>query len=732
MAYDPLKDPMAQSILSATPPQAMIGPPSPPPPAAPFQLRPPQAPRLPGGGFDPAAVPPPMNFPGTLDSQFGGAPPAQPTVEAGNVKLSEGGGEFGESTDDAVDGAVQRQQLHDYILDLNPSGQKPSQFIRPEGDSYTSAGGERGKEWFEDATVNGPKRLEAAIRQSEEAQKAKSDELGKFYDKESTRASAAAAAMQHQRAADQVELQQRQANLDKATQFYTDDLADQGKFWTNPGNIVSAIAYSLLPIVSNDASLGVRMVNHAIDRDMANRQQAASGTLGALQSNLHGYSKIAGDRQAGDMLAESEARRIAAMEVERISQKFESPISKAKAQAIIEDLRMKSGLQRMEAYKVFGIHQDAKVMPKALHDARGQGFSGAWRKYGSDETMLDPALRQTTGASVNGTIAGTPSVATSDGSRPLSAQDAATFTSPKLTLHSVLGGRVPGGVGMADVFKRSVARQAAAEAGWAPGMPESGKNGFAAKKIEIMDKAEKDIQGFATQIAPLAGQKVGITNLQRDIDIISRSEKDPDDFLGKLRSMSPTGFAQWYENIKRQFGSAPKNSAQGLEFQKAEAAMRFRSLLADQQVQYYHEMAGANQAPGELANLSEVIKSASSFSQVRAFVNNKSMQLDKRCKEVLAGASNPLAAMLYMTQTGIGTTRLPSHGVPAPKRGVAAIPQMGMKEVNGMMGAPKATITKPGQIDFKGEMDRMFNTSSPRPAEPEPAPAPPPRRRDRI
>ena len=60
MAYDPLKDPMAQSILSATPPQAMIGPPSPPPPAAPFQLRPPQAPRLPGGGFDPAAVPPPM------------------------------------------------------------------------------------------------------------------------------------------------------------------------------------------------------------------------------------------------------------------------------------------------------------------------------------------------------------------------------------------------------------------------------------------------------------------------------------------------------------------------------------------------------------------------------------------------------------------------------------------------------------------------------------------------
>ncbi len=519
-------------------------------------------------------------------------------MENPNVHVSEGGGTFGESTDDSVEGAIQRQELHDYVLDLSPGGKTPSQFVRPEGESYAGVGGEEGKSNFQKAFVEGPKNLESAIRDSEQAQKEKSSALGKFYDQESQRAAAGAAAMQVQRQADQIEYQTRQRNLDKATQFYTDDLADQGKFWTNPGNIVAAIAYSLLPIFGNDPTAGIKMINQVVNQDMANRQHAANATLGALTSNLAGYHKIVGDRQAGDLMAESEARRIAANEVERIAQKYESPISKAKAEAIIQDLRIKSETTKMEAYRVWGIHQDAKVMPKQLHDARGQGFEGAWRKYGSNMDALDPALRQATGAGVNGTIAGTPSVATNDGSKPLSAQDAAIFSSPKLTLHATLGGRVPGGVGMADVFKRSVARQAAAETGWTPGMDEKA---FDKAKIAIMDKAEKDIQGFSPQMAPIAQQKAGITLMQRDMDIIQRSEKDPDAFIGKLRSMSPQGFAAWYENVKRQFGGAPANSAQALEAQKADAAMRFRSLWADTQVDYYHSKAGANQAPGELA-----------------------------------------------------------------------------------------------------------------------------------
>ncbi len=602
--------------------------------------------------------------PMTLPDEVPGAPdPNAPPV-------SPGGGNFGESTDDAVDGATQRQALHDYVLDLSPGGQK-SQFIRPEGDSYTGVGGEQGKEWFNEAMVEGPKRLEAAIKQSEIAQGQKSKALGEYYDQESQRSAKAAAQMQYQRAQDQHELQTRQQNLDKATEFYTNDLADQNKFWTNPGNIISTIAYCLMPIVSNDPAIGVKLVNQAVDRDMANRQHAANATLGALTSNLAGYHKIVGDRQAGDLMAESEARRMAAQEVERIAQKFESPISKAKAEAIIQDLRMKSAVTRMEAYKAWGIHQDAKAMPQALHEARGKGFEGEWRKYGSDVGNLDPALRQANGASVNGTVAGTPSTATTDGSRPLSARDAAAFTSPKLALQASLGGRVPGGVGMADVFKRSVARQAMAASGFAAN---GDQKAFDKAKIEIVNQAEKDIQGFAPMMAPIAEQKAGVTMLQRDMDIIERSEKNPDEFIGRLRSMSPQGFAAWYENMRRQFGGDPSNKAQALEMEKANAAMRFRSLWADTQVDYYHSKAGANQAPGELANLKEVIHSGSSWGQVKAFTNITSIKLDRHAREILAGASNPLAAMMYMTQTGIGTTRLPSQGVPEPKLGLDAAP----------------------------------------------------------
>lgn len=688
----------------------------------PLQVRPPAQQQVPGGGV-PADAPPQPGFQQGLQNQFAPPPPVEPTDPAAGVPTSPGGGTFGESTDDAVDGATARQQLHDYVLDLTP-GAKAPQFIRPEGESYTGVGGEKGKEWFQDALIKGPERLEGAIKESEQAQKQKADQLGKFYDQEGARQTSAAAAMQHQRQQDQIELQTRQTNLDKATSFYSNDLADQGKFWTNPGNIISAIAFSLMPIFSNDPTIGVRTVNEAIDRDMANRQHAAGQTLGALQSNLHGYRQIVGDRQAGDLMAESEARRIAADEVARISQKFDSQISKAKAQAIIEDLRMKSATTRMEAYKAWGIHQDAKVMPKQLHEARGQGFEGQWRKYGSDLSALDPAFKQSSGAAVNGSIAGTPSVATSDGKGQLSAQDAAALSSPGMALRATLSGRIPGGVSMADVFKRSVAKQAAAVSGYTANADDKA---FAKAKVEIINKAEDDIKGFAPQLAPIAGQRAGITLMQRDMDIIRRSSKNPEDFLNStFAKLAGPELAAYIANKERQFAGAPKNSAEALDLEQAKAAMRFRSLLGDNMVDYYHSKAGANQAPGELANLKQVIHAGSSWDQVQAFVNNQSIKLDRQAKDILAGASNPLAAMLYMTQTGIGTTRLPSQGVPQPKTGVAAVPQMGMKDFNSLMGAPKVNVSR-GGLDVRGMTDSMFGTGSKRPEPEAPAPAAPAR-----
>lgn len=596
-----------------------------------------------------------------------GVPFPPPKEEEGGtgVGVSPGGGNFGEAVDDEAEGAVAFEGLKNHVLDLPTGARKTAAaFIRPEGESFAGVGGEHGKEWFEQALLEGPDKLGQALRDSQAAQADRSAAVGKFYDQEARRAEQSAAAIQHQRAQDSVELNNRQQKLDQATQFYTDDLANQGKFWSSPGNIISAIAFALMPIATKDAESGIKLINQAIDRDMANRRANAEGTLGALRSNLAGYHKIVGDRQAGDLMAESEARRVAATEVMRISQKFESPIAKAQAKAAYESLMMDAATKRMEVYKTYGIHQDATVTNKAVFDARGQGFDGAWRKYGSDPSGSNGV--PSTGAAANGMIAGTQSVATADGSKALTVQESAQLATPQLSRQAALSGRVPGGVGMADVFKRSIANQAMAVSGYR----ETGDEKALAKaKVEIFNQAANDIKGFAPQLTPIAQQIAGVTLLQRDMDIIKRSEKNPDDFLNNtLSKMSGPEFANWYANKKRQFAGAPANSAEALEDAKADAAMRFRSLFADTMVDYYHSKAGANQAPGELANLKQVIHPGSSWSQVEAFVNTSSTKLNHQAKSVLAGASNPLAAMLYMTQTGIGTTRLPSRGVPAPQK----------------------------------------------------------------
>jgi hypothetical protein len=542
-------------------------------------------------------------------------------------------------------------------------------FYEKEGEAYTKLGGREGKSDYKKAFVDGPRELEQAILDAEKAQTQKSKELGKVYDAEQERSAMAMAANNHRREADQQALAQRQAQLEKATQFYTDDLADQGKFWTNPGNIMSAIAYSLTPIFGNDNTSGIKLINQAIDRDMANRQHAAAQTLGALQSNLAGYHKLAGDKEAGDLLADSEARRLAAQEVARISQKFESPISQAKAQAVIQDLRQKSLIAKMEAHRLF-VHIDPSKMPQALHNARASGFDGSYQDYNSQKPGVDP-----TTANVSGFVDGTPTTASPTGGTKNGKWDgfssptvaAVVKADPKAAYKAVLDGRLNGAGDIAEMLRRQVAAEAARSV--PPGATPD--HIFKAKR-DIVNRWEAE-RKEAPELVKAAPKIAATRSIQSKIDIIERSEaargEDPRKFLESARNTPgiPSDWVDRYEKWKIRTANGTKpGSAEDYEQLKAQAKQLFRQQMNELVNNYIHDNAGGAVSESEAKRMNYVISQDAGMPEIKAFVRNQSEKA-KYEESVALAKMSPGAALYYKLRTAGGNFSLDAPGRPGPK-----------------------------------------------------------------
>lgn len=610
-------------------------------------------------------------LPGALVNGGSGANagPAVPT--SAEAPVSPGGTSDFSGNDAELQSVAEQQRLRDYLV--NPgSGKGPQAFYRPQGSDYSGFGGEEGKKRFDQAYDQRAGALEGAIRDSGAAQQEKAGALSKFYNEQAERdASAAAAARSGQESA-QRNIAQRQRTLDQATTQYTDDLNNTGKFWSNPGNIIAAISFSLMPAVSSDPAIGAKLINQAIQQDLSQRQHAAGQVLGALQSNLHGYMKIAEDEQAGQLLAQSEAHRIAAQEVERTGAMFESRISRAKTEAIAQDLRQKQDLLRAEAYNKI-INQPAARMERGLFDARGQGYEGAWSKYGNKDVAP-----LTIGRAVQGDIAGTPSTATDSKNGGYSAHVAPSTiaiinASPDPTeaaARAAQEGRLPGSANIAAALRASVAREALSAnhgVGYGPS--------YDAAKYKIVNAAEENIKEVSGQLTPLARQRSSLQGLLRDASIIEKSEaingRDPKDFLGKARAVFPESVVLGYEQLERSFRGPPANKAEALENYKRDAVAQFRQRLSGQISVYYNAISGGAISPTELPRLQASISGASDFNYAHNWLKGQSTTLGAQEKEALK-ALTPIGRLLYMTQTGIGQStninvKAPSGPKPPPQ-----------------------------------------------------------------
>lgn len=615
----------------------------------------------------------------------GSAGPAGPNDNRGNeaddTQFPGTPGQMGANNDSLE--ALRTEMLMDNALAGGNDTAAPKAFYAPAHEEYSQLGGKRGKELFNraygDGPEDGPTKLANAIRASEKAQGERSDALSKSYDQESERATQAMAARRMSTQADQDELRTRQESLQAATQHYTNDLADTGKFWTNPGNIIAAISFSLMPIFSNDPTVGVKLVNQAIQQDLENRRANAHGTLGALRSNLDGYHKLAGDRQAGDQLAEAEARRVAALDVERIMAKFESPISKAKGEAIIQDLNIKTAQGYMQAFNQAKVFSQAAKMDPELYKRRTSGYPGAWG------AMTDVAPIQSAGAAVNGNVNGSPSLA---GSQAFTSHvdpnvqmvikgGAPASVAAKLAME----GRIPGSANMFNLLQTYVNRKATDMA--KGGGPESMK----AAREKILAEANQEIATVPGHLvggpSSIAGRKATLADLIASAEVIRASEsangRNPDEFLGVMRNIVGSGISNKYEELSRAF-----QSNQGLSPAAANARAReqavadFRQKLSVQISGAYNDISGGAISSTELPKLEAWINDRDNFHRAYSWLQIKSKDVQDKEASAIAGLS-PIAKIKYLTRTGVG--KRPNGLNIRPMAGPAR-PEEGTGEVN--------------------------------------------------
>jgi hypothetical protein len=504
-------------------------------------------------------------------------------------------------------------------LEMNPylgmsSGARP-QFVEGEGESYA---GVMGEDAFNEAFGPGgaPARRGQAMGELGELEREKSDAMASMYSQQAEKDTAAAASMQLQRQSDLAEEGKRQKQLEDATAYYSQDLADQGKFWTNPGNIIAAISFSLMPIFSNDPTVGVKLINQAVQQDMSNRQHAADATLGSLRSNLNGYHKIAGDRQAGDLLAQAEAHRMAAMEIGRVAQKFEGPISQKKAQVAIEDQKTREAALRIEAYNKL-VHIRAQNSTRALHEARA-GFVALGEGPKGTKTVA--------GAIPHGQGMG--AVAPGPGGDELAKIQAAYAKDPHVL--DGLSNKQADDI----AINISIREQMQVHPGLSP----------AAALVKAKEKATEENGPKMEPLRKLASPMRRVAQLRRQMDIISRAEnadgKERDGFLSWLRRNDPGGLVDGYEKA---FSKDPSMLGKNSHAQLAALRTRAQRVLTQQIAHEIntarHDLYGASVSENEKKNAQKEIDPSSPFSDVQAWINDRDKDLQSERRAVMGTGS---------------------------------------------------------------------------------------------
>lgn len=594
----------------------------------------------------------------------GGAPiPPAPDVPPGT-----------EGSKDSADAANALSEFDNDVYNWAPRNvaKGPGNTVMPEGLDFNVAGPD-GKTDFQRAFVEGPKKVGEAIDAGAKAETDQHVALATHYATEQQRQAYAQAGLEAKRQANDAEMQRRQAELDQRTTQYSNDLADRNQFWRNPGNIVSAIAFSLMPIVSNDPAIGAKLINQAIDRDMADRKHLANMHLGELRSNLGEYRKLAGDQRIGDLLAEAEAKRIAAMEIDRIGQRFASPIAQAKKETLKQNFLMQSVQAKMQAYQLYHIYRAPQAVDPRIaaeYNNAGPGGFSSFRSQNPDAGA----------AAVKGVVAGTPTTAKGPAAGPVqTGPDAPTgqgATQPKpktFVISDLLKSR-----GLSDPAQllkqqqQDVYNEADAVAK-KTGNPDHDAREFneQVQKIKAADvQATQEIakaMNASGQGGGTVTRLVGTRKMMSDMALIEGECRaagvNPQEFLGELRTEIGGPLASRIRNYQDALTKADPSKAEEVKARDVrQASERFHQLLAGNVVDYFHSKAGAAQSPSEIAGLSQVIGTDASWSKIKNWVANESIGYQSAYTAALATGGNPRAATRYQLAMGVGTPGLAYPG----------------------------------------------------------------------
>jgi hypothetical protein len=542
-------------------------------------------------------------------------------------------------------------------------------------------GGEEGLQNLKQLT--NPEGTVTAIRNAQNAEEQKNKALESHFSSEKDRESQALAAMQFRRQQDAVEEQRRQAELDQQAQAYTQELATSGKFWSNPGNIISAIAFSLMPMAGGAPDSGVKLINAAIDREMAGRRAMAEQHLGELRSSLAGYRRIAGDRQAGDLLAEAEMRRMAAMEVQRIAAQYESPIAKAKSEIVVNQLQKESLGKYMQLYAQ--AYKNPQFVPEAIRKNLLEGgrdgsgyrqFSDAGTK-GMPATSANPEVRNSAAV---GNLGNSPTTATTRGGGNLSSSQIAEYAAAGSAGYTkqIEARAARGELKRQDAINYITAMNERRLSSFLPpGSPQYNKQMQA-----DFQKVQEDSSKIAAAAAPYAEYHQSLRNVQANVNYISNycklTGKNPDEFMSKLGLIVGSGKAEKLRDLQEQFTGAPGSKEE-------QAAVNARRAVGDLYQKFYAvkgaymtKNLGANQSLTEVENLGKYIQDNPSFRNMAGFISSESSKAAAGEMNAVRHAPSAEARILYLAsqQKDYIGTKLTDGGIKSARESNAVAPSV--------------------------------------------------------
>lgn len=617
--------------------------------------------------------------------------PTEPKKPAADVPVFPGIPGSTEGANNQTEGGFVSGLVKDIALPyLSGGGAGAGPNYLPEGENHFPVGGPEGKDYWERALIDYPAQISNGILGGGEAEAEKADKLANFYQSEQARQQQEAALLQQRRQERQAEIDAKQKQLEQATVRYTNDLADTGKFWKSPGNVISAIGAALVALGSDDHAIGFKLVNSMVSQDYENRRRLADMHLGELRSNIGAYRQLMGDKNLGDQLAFAETNRIAAIEVNRIGEQMGGPIAKAKAAAISGEFMRNYQIQMMELYNKM-IYTRPQQMSKGLTDIYrrgGKAYPGvgytpfapeATRQMGNAQGMSSAGQGMASAGPMASAVAMNQAGGGFKPSKPVASmeqEDALNKRYPGLSTRArqerdqnvkdilaEMGAPIPEGVDFGTIKSADLAKYLQA----------NGKD--IATFNKAVEKRSKEIHGQVAEISKAmvaSGEPEAVSSLRMlgtDMEIIkkvaARKGMRPDELLD-------TRYDQIFgaPNVKKvqeflQAGSPENVSEQDASNLRA-AILRFKAGFASQRSAYFSKLSGSAISPKEMELLSEVITSNQSWDSKLGFISQVERQHQSKMDAILAGAPSATAALMYLSRTGLNAPGLVRAGIDGP------------------------------------------------------------------